>query len=55
LTTVRLQDRTGTTLKVKGLDVLDGTPIIDIKPFYPPYDTPRGELKVPQYISKLKF
>jgi len=40
---------------VKGLDVLDRTPVIDIKPYYPPYDTPRGEMKVPKYIDYLKF
>jgi tRNA (adenine37-N6)-methyltransferase len=52
---VRLLGRKGTSLKVRGLDVLDGTPVIDIKPYYPPYDTPRGELRVPQYIDNLKF
>jgi len=55
LTTVRLLGRKGTKLKVSGLDVLDGTPVIDIKPYYPPYDTPRGELRVPDYINRLQF
>lgn len=32
LTTVELLERNGTTLLVKGLDAIDGTPIIDIKP-----------------------
>jgi len=45
----------GLSLKVKGLDVLDGTPVIDIKPYYPPYDTPRGNLLTPEYINRLKF
>ena len=33
LTVVRLVGRTGPTLKVVGLDMLDGTPILDIKPY----------------------
>jgi tRNA-Thr(GGU) m(6)t(6)A37 methyltransferase TsaA len=27
-------------LEVAGLDVLDGTPVVDIKPFLPDFDTP---------------
>ena len=37
-TTVRLINRQGNILKVKGLDALDGTPVIDIKPYAPDYD-----------------
>jgi tRNA (Thr-GGU) A37 N-methylase len=25
-------------LRVRGLDALDGTPVLDIKPYLPPYD-----------------
>ena len=32
-TVVSLIERTGNILKVKGLDALDGTPILDIKPY----------------------
>lgn len=28
-------------LEVAGLDALNGTPVVDIKPFLPDYDTPR--------------
>jgi len=28
----------GNTLKVEGLDAIDGTPVIDIKPYVPGYD-----------------
>ena len=42
-------------LRVKGLDVIDGTPVIDIKPYYPPYDKPQGKLRVPGYLNLLKF
>ena len=32
---VRLLERQENILKVKGLDAIDGTPVIDIKPYYP--------------------
>jgi tRNA-Thr(GGU) m(6)t(6)A37 methyltransferase TsaA len=35
---VALQEITGSTLIVKGIDVLDGTPLIDIKPYVPKFD-----------------
>jgi len=37
------------------LDVLDGTPVIDIKPYYPVYDKPDGNVRVPGYIDNLAF
>ena len=33
LTVVTLLGRDGSTLRVRGLDMLDGTPIVDIKPY----------------------
>ena len=33
LTTVKLLERKGKTLKVLGLDALDGSPVLDIKPY----------------------
>jgi tRNA-Thr(GGU) m(6)t(6)A37 methyltransferase TsaA len=33
LTVVQLLGRDGTNLRVRGIDMLDGTPIIDIKPY----------------------
>lgn len=39
-TTVRLLERRGNILKVKGLDAIDGSPVIDIKPYLPGYDSP---------------
>ena len=52
---VELLSIDGTTLRVRGLDAIDGTPVIDIKPYYPPYDTPNGEIRVPDWIWKLKY
>ena len=33
LTVVELLSRQGTSLRVRGIDMLDGTPILDIKPY----------------------
>lgn len=41
--TVRLLKRKDNVLTVKGLDALDGTPVIDIKPYSPGYDSPNVE------------
>jgi tRNA-Thr(GGU) m(6)t(6)A37 methyltransferase TsaA len=38
LSVVRLLRREGNTLHVGGIDVLDGTPLIDIKPYIPRFD-----------------
>ncbi|HEY33456.1 MAG TPA: tRNA (N6-threonylcarbamoyladenosine(37)-N6)-methyltransferase TrmO [Dehalococcoidia bacterium] len=37
-TTVRLLERKDNVLRVEGLDALDGSPVIDIKPYLPGYD-----------------
>ena len=45
LSLVRLVGREGNILHLDGVDVLDGTPLLDIKPFAPRYDAvenPRG-------------
>ncbi|ELY62227.1 tRNA (N6-threonylcarbamoyladenosine(37)-N6)-methyltransferase TrmO [Natronolimnohabitans innermongolicus] len=41
-TVVELRDHDGTALRVTGLDLLDGTPVLDIKPYVPAVD--RDEL-----------
>ncbi len=38
LSIVRLVRREGRVLHVEGLDVLDGTPLLDIKPYVPAFD-----------------
>jgi len=48
LTVVELLGREGNLLKVKGIDMLDGTPILDIKPYLsgiPPERLRRGWLE----------
>jgi tRNA-Thr(GGU) m(6)t(6)A37 methyltransferase TsaA len=38
LSVVRLKRREGRVLHVEGIDVLDGTPLLDIKPYVPAFD-----------------
>ena len=38
LSVVRLLERRGAVLRVADIDVLDGTPLIDIKPYVPQFD-----------------
>jgi tRNA-Thr(GGU) m(6)t(6)A37 methyltransferase TsaA len=38
LTTVRLLGRDGNVLRVAGVDMFDGTPLLDIKPYVPCFD-----------------
>lgn len=51
LTVVELLKRKKNILKVKGLDALDGTPVLDIKPF-DPLDTAE-DLRLPAWWKKL--
>lgn len=48
---VRLLQRRGNVLTVKGLDALDGSPVIDIKPYIPGYDS-AADARVPSWITK---
>jgi tRNA-Thr(GGU) m(6)t(6)A37 methyltransferase TsaA len=36
---VRLLGVEGGVLRVRGLDAIDGTPVLDLKPYLPPYDS----------------
>jgi len=49
--TVRLLQRRGNILKVRGLDAIDGTPVIDIKPYIPGYDSVTNA-KAPSWVTK---
>jgi tRNA (adenine37-N6)-methyltransferase len=55
LSTVEILSIEGTTIRVRGLDAIDGSPVIDIKPYYPPYDIPVGSVRVPEWIDKLAY
>lgn len=51
LTVVELLGRAGNTLKVRGLDAFDGSPILDIKP-YDNYDV-KQDIHVPDWWLKM--
>ncbi|HIE37810.1 MAG TPA: tRNA (N6-threonylcarbamoyladenosine(37)-N6)-methyltransferase TrmO [Anaerolineales bacterium] len=42
ISVVELLGREGNRLRVRGVDVLDGTPLLDIKPFVPTFDHREG-------------
>jgi len=48
----RLLSVEGTMLKVRGLDAIDGTPVLDIKPVMREF-LPRGEVQQPQWATEL--
>jgi len=50
-TTVRLLAREANILKVQGLDAIDGSPVIDIKPYIPGYDSAAGAT-VPDWVVR---
>lgn len=51
-TVVKLVARRGNVLEVTGLDAIDGTPVIDIKPVTPS-DCPGEELRVPEWMDRI--
>ena len=48
----RIVGVTGTRLEVAGLDAIDGTPVLDIKPVLSEF-LPRGEIRQPPWSSEL--
>jgi tRNA (adenine37-N6)-methyltransferase len=52
LCTVELLEHHGRTIKVKYLDAIDGTPILDIKPVYREFQ-PKSEIKQPVWVAEL--
>jgi tRNA-Thr(GGU) m(6)t(6)A37 methyltransferase TsaA len=53
ISTVRLLFRQGSVLTVEGVDVLDGTPLLDIKPYVPDFDL-RTEVRTGWYETRSK-
>lgn len=49
--TVSLLERRGNILKIQGLDAIDGTPVIDIKPYIPGYDSAK-DARTPDWIIR---
>jgi tRNA-Thr(GGU) m(6)t(6)A37 methyltransferase TsaA len=50
VTAVRLLAIEGNVVKVRGLDALDGTPVLDIKPYMPPFDRV-DDVKMPPWVG----
>ena len=51
-TVVRLLERHNNVLTVTGLDALDGSPVLDIKPHYPE-SVDAGQVRVPEWMSRV--
>jgi tRNA-Thr(GGU) m(6)t(6)A37 methyltransferase TsaA len=52
VTTCRLLGVSGLTLEVEGLDAIDGTPVVDIKPYVAEFG-PRGEVRQAAWMHEL--
>jgi tRNA-Thr(GGU) m(6)t(6)A37 methyltransferase TsaA len=52
LTVCRIRSVNGLILEVEGLDAVDGTPVVDLKPWMSEF-APRGEVYEPAWASEL--
>ncbi len=52
ITVVPLVAVTPEGLRVRGLDAIDGTPILDLKPYFPQFDSAPGA-RVPEWVARL--
>lgn len=52
VTTVEIVSVNDKELVVKGLDVINNTPVLDIKPYYPHYDK-KDNNRVPEWVDRL--
>ena len=54
VTTVKLLGVSGNVLRVEGLDAIDGKQVLDIKPYWPQYDSVK-DCHYPQWVDGLEF
>jgi len=52
VTAVRLLGIAGNVVKVRGLDALDGTPVLDIKPYVPAFDRV-DDARLPPWVAHM--
>jgi tRNA-Thr(GGU) m(6)t(6)A37 methyltransferase TsaA len=52
VTTCRLESVDGLKIHVRELDAIDGTPVLDVKPYFKGF-APRGEVREPRWASQL--
>ena len=53
LTVVALRRRRGNVLEVVGMDAVDGSPVIDIKPYVPDF-YPREGVRIPAWMQRIQ-
>ncbi|MBI2971594.1 MAG: tRNA (N6-threonylcarbamoyladenosine(37)-N6)-methyltransferase TrmO [Candidatus Aenigmarchaeota archaeon] len=54
ISAVKIVKRKGAVLTVKGLDAINGTPVLDIKPYTPAYDEVKSAT-VPSWTKLLRY
>jgi tRNA-Thr(GGU) m(6)t(6)A37 methyltransferase TsaA len=52
ITAVPIVGLTPDSVIVRGLDAIDGTPVLDLKPYYPVYDR-IADASVPEWVNRL--
>jgi len=52
ITTCQLESVDGLTIRVRELDAVDGTPVLDVKPYFQGF-APRGEIREPAWSIEL--
>ena len=52
VTAVEIVGVEGNVLRVRGLDAIDGTPVLDVRPYFPAYDCVEGA-SVPEWVDRL--
>ena len=50
-TLCRIQGIDGDIIWIDGIEAFDGTPILDLKPYIPAADRPKGDVRVPQWVE----
>ena len=53
LSVVKLVLRDGATLEIENVDILDGTPLLDLKPYVPQFDAPEN-VRIGWFDGRLK-
>ncbi len=52
ITTVKLLSRKGRTLLIDNIDAEDKTPVLDLKPYIPLFDKPKGRVILPPWVLR---
>lgn len=52
ITACELVGVSGNVVTVRGLDAIDGTPVLDLKPYFPMYDC-REDTVIPEWVPRL--